>query len=324
MNRTEDDLRAALDDLAARADREGAPPATSLIGDVVTRSTEQQPTGHRRTTWLLPLSAAALVVAGVAVASTVGGDDHASTTGPASHRTASAVGTRPPTAAAPSTTKAAPLTPARALADAAAQLDHAPWTEPRPTSFFYRQTTDATTWTSVSGQRAGRGTNADGEPIWISGCRDGRLVSTGESGECTLADVPHYLADAPTVPAAWDAYLEHMAPGSRAAGAQGKIIVQVLHQDLVSPQAEAALLRFTAGCPGLRLVDVQPEDNGRALVGLTCPSMAAGSYGLVLDATTHAFVGFQPVTPDGTPQGRAEVVVRTRIVAAAGQAPPQQ
>ena len=49
-----------------------------------------------------------------------------------------------------------------------------------------------------------------------------------------------------------------MAPGAKAADAQGKIIVEALHQDLVAPKAAAALLRYTESCPGLHTVDVQP------------------------------------------------------------------
>src|SRR3954451_18562047 len=82
----------------------------------------------------------------------------------------------------------------------------------RSTGVLLRPHYHATTWTSVSGRQAGDGRAANGIKISVSGCRHGRIVSAGESGTCTVNDVPHYLADAPTAASAWDAYLERMAP----------------------------------------------------------------------------------------------------------------
>jgi hypothetical protein len=210
---------------------------------------------------------------------------------------------------------------ATVLNAAAARLDAAPaWTTPNPQNFFYIETTQATTWTSVSGTRAGSGRTADGSTIWVAGCKNGHIVSTGESGTCTLGDVGHYLGDAPTTPSAWGTYLEELAPGAEAANAQGKIIVEVLHQDLTAPKAAAALLRYTASCPGLHTFAVDPVA-GKSLVGVTCTSMTNGSYGLVFDANSQAFLGFVVVTTSGEQSTPAELVRKIAIVTATGQQP---
>ena len=139
------------------------------------------------------------------------------------HSAAAAQPTRPGTSVAPSTDATQPSRAAHhnqvappasqvdqvrrrrrrgaILDEAAAKLDAAPaWTAPDPQDFFYIRTTDATTWTSVSGTQAGDGRAADGGKIWVPGCDNGQIVSAGESGPCTLNDVPHYLGDAPTSP----------------------------------------------------------------------------------------------------------------------------
>jgi hypothetical protein len=212
-------------------------------------------------------------------------------------------------------------TPATILDDAAAKLDNAPsWKTPDPQDFFYVRTTDATTWTSVSGAQAGEGHAADGTTIWVPGCANGQIVSTGESGSCTLDSVPHYLGDAPTKPSDWDAYLEQMAPGSKAADAQGKIVVQVLHQDLIAPEAAAALLRYTESCSGLHTVAVQPVTDEK-LIGVTCDSMTNGSYALVFDTGSHELVGYVTVTGKGEADGRAEIIRQTGVVPAIGHKP---
>lgn len=325
MTRTENDLRDALLDLERRADAVGAPPTATLLAAAMHPAATARARRYPR--WLPPLAAAA-VVAAVAIAAVVlstGSSPSASPRNPAAGQNHTAprathhASTPSPTASrhhrAATTSDAAAI-----LDDAAAKLAAQPWTAPKPDEFFYRRTTDATTWTSVSGVRPGYGRADNGTRIWISGCRHGHLVGGGELGRCTLDDVSHYLADAPTTPSAWDAYLEHMAPGSRAADAQGKIIVQVLHEDLVSPQAAAALLRYTENCPGLHTLDVAPV-GGEQLTGITCTSMTNGSYGLVFDASSHAFAGFQGVTQSGQPDGSAEVIRKTGIVPAIGRTP---
>lgn len=344
MTRSEDDLRAALRQLEQRADRQGAPPADVLIAAVGAdrghHGAGARPAHVRR--WLAPLATAALVAGAALAAATLTGGQHGSAQpdgAPVGAPNASTVHTRH-TAHTPSThpshvpstsetaSRAAP-TPDRAsriaagiLDDAAAKLAAQPWTAPDPDQFFYVHTTEATTWTSVSGTRAGYGRTSDGGRIWIDGCDHGRFAPGSDSrGSCSMSQVWYYLADAPTTPSAWDAYLEGMAPGARAANAQGKIIVQVLHQELVSPKAAAALLRYTESCPGLHTLHVAAV-RGEALVGVTCTSMTNGSYGLAFDAATHAFAGFVPVDHEtGKPAGAAEIVLNTGIVSKIGQVP---
>jgi hypothetical protein len=334
MSRTENDLRAALRLLEQRADRQGAPSAATILDTAAEDRPGRRGNDVSRSfpRWLPPLAAAALVAATAATAVTLstqhshssqphrpqaGSHLHATATAPQPSPTANAA-----TSAAPPSPTANPTTSAvTVLEDAAAKLDAAPgWTTPAPQDFFYVRTTDVTTWASVSGRRAGAGRTADGTKVWVSGCVDGRIVSAGESGTCTLNDVPHYLGDAPTKPSAWDAYLEHIAPGAKSADAQGKIIVQVLHQDLLAPKPTAALLRYTTGCPGLHSLAVGPVA-GQKLIGVTCKSMTNGSYGLVFDAASHAFVGFVVVTGNGQPDGRAEIIRRTGIVPRIGRTP---
>jgi hypothetical protein len=326
MSLNENDLRDALRELERRADQQGAPSTASILSHAQNRRDWPRKSAAQR--WRAPLAAAAVVAAAV-VTTTVVATGHR---GPAQRPDTQAAGR--PTAARSTAPRAATTSPSlhptaatRAqpavaiLDDAAARLDAAPaWTAPDPRDFFYVHTTEATTWTSVSGTRAGQGRAADGGMIWVSGCRNSQIVSNGESGSCTLSDVPHYLGDAPTTPKAWDAYLEELAPGAKANDAQGKIIVEVLHQDLTSPKAAAALLRYTAGCPGLHTLTVQPV-GAEALIGVTCTSMTNGSYGLVFDAASRAFVGFVVVTPDGRQNGPAEIVRKTGIVPAIGQTP---
>jgi hypothetical protein len=319
MTRTEHDLRAALRKLEQRADQHGAPSTADILA--ATTAVRRHGTSHRAVRWLAPLAAAALVAAAAVVAVTLN----------AGHRGSSGTRDAQPGArqtgvhAAAPTHTTAPVHHAPAIAsaagvldDAAARLDHANWAAPAASDFFYVRTTQATTWTSASGRQAGDGRASDGTKIWISGCRHGQLVGGGASGACTLNDVPHYLADAPTTPSAWDGYLEHMVPGSKAAGAQGKFIVQVLHEDLVAPKAAAALLRYTASCPGLHTLKVRPV-GGEKLIGVTCTSMTNGSYGLVFDPSAHAFVGFVGVTEGGSQDGPAEIVRTTGIVPAIGR-----
>lgn len=310
MTRSENDLRDALRELERCADEHGAPSAASILET----TSETHHGASRRSTvrWLAPLAAAAAVatVAAVTVAAQHSGSTHRSDTPAAGHSTT----VRHPVQ------RTTPPAAASILADAATKLDSAPWTAPAAHDFYYLRTTEATTWTSVSGTRAGSGHNTAGEPITVPGCVHGALVAPGESGNCTLLGIPHYLADAPTAPQDWNAYLERIAPGARAGGAQGKIIVSVLHQYLVAPKAAAALLRYTESCPGLHAIDVAPV-SGERLVGISCTTMTNGSYGLAFDAATHAFAGFVPVTADGSQAGAAEIVLKTAIVGAAGQQP---
>lgn len=325
MTRTENDLRDALRELERLADQHGAPSAATLTGPATDVRPAAGAPEQRFPRWLAPLAAAA-VVAGAAVTAAVlsssGSGDTAQRrdTAPGGRPTAATVAPAPASTSAP-VRSAAPPSAATILNDAAAEFDAVrTWTPPQPQDFFYVRSTEATTWTSVSGTRAGDGRTASGSRIWVSGCRDGQIVSSGEAGPCTLNDVPHYLGDAPTVPSAWDAYLERMAPGAKAGGAQGKIIVQVLHQDLTAPKATAALLRYTASCPGLRLVAVEPVAREK-LTGVTCTSMAAGSYGLAFDAATHRLVGFVGLGQGGVPDGPAEIIQQAGIVSSLGRTP---
>ncbi len=323
MSRNENDLRDALRELQRRADQQGAPSTASILSHAA-RNRQERHDSSAAQRWLAPLAVAAVVAVAI-VTTVVVATGHRSPAQrgdaqPAGQQTAAQ--STSPAALAPHPSTTAGTQPAvTVLNDAAAKLDAAPaWTAPAPQDYFYVRTTQATTWTSVSGTRPGQGRTADAGTIWVPGCRDGQIVSGGESGPCTLNDVPHYLADAPTTPKAWDAYLEQLAPGAKADNAQGKIIVGVLHQDLTSPKAAAALLRYTASCPGLHTLPVQPVA-AEKLIGVTCTSMTNGSYGLVFDATSHAFVGFVVVAPGGRQSGPAELVRKTGIVAALGQTP---
>lgn len=323
MTRTENDLRDALRDLERRADERGAPSTSELL----TRVDERRNTGHARQSatrmsrfprWSAPLAAAAVVAA---AAITVAALDAGGGTGGNAAGQPSVEPTVGPTAtSSPVSPPSASTLAAVVLNDASTALAATSWTPPSAKEFYYVRTNQGTTWTSVSGARAGRGKTDTGEVGDVPGCRDGRYVSVGQSGSCDLNDVPHYRNDAPTVPQAWDAYLETMAPSAKADIAQGKIIVQVLHQDLVAPRAAAALLRYTETCPGLHEVAVAPVA-GRTLVGVTCTSMTNGSYGLAFDASTHGFVGFVGVTESGVQDGPAEVIAETGIVAALGDTP---
>jgi hypothetical protein len=329
MTRNENDLRNALRDLEQRADQQGAPSTAAILGATTVSRHDRDSISHRSRRWLPPLAAAAVVataaITAAAISSQHGGSPHSGQAGGAPTDNPSATQpVAPPPSPATTTeasSKADPATNAATILDeAAAKLDTAPaWTAPHPQDFFYIRTTDATTWTSVSGRQPGDGTAADGGKIWVPGCDNGKIVSDGESGTCTLNDVPHYLVDAPTSPNGWDAYLEQIAPGSRAADAQGKIIVQVLHQDLVAPEAAAALLRYTASCPGLHTLDLHPVD-GESLVGVTCTSMTNGSYSLAFDATSHVFVGYAVLSGDRQ-DGPAEIIRTTGIVSAVGRTP---
>lgn len=324
MTRTENDLRDALRDLEQRADQQGAPSTASLLGS----ASEDRP-GRRRDPvtrrfpgWLPPLAAAAVVAAAtvtaVMLSTQLRSSSHDRVHQPGGRTSAHRAAT---VSHRPSPEPKATTSAATVLDDAAATLDAGPgWERPAPQDFYYVRTTQATTWTSVSGRQAGDGRTARGAKIWVPGCEHGQIVSTGESGACTLNDVPHYLGDAPTVPSAWDAYLEQIAPGAKAADAQGKIIVEVLHQDLVAPKAAAALLRYTASCPGLHTLTVGPV-TGKKLIGVTCTSMTNGSYGLVFDATSHALVGFVVVSGSGQQDGPAEIIRQTGIVPAIGRTP---
>jgi hypothetical protein len=332
MNRTENDLRSAMRELEQRADEHGAPSTASILsaatGDRV-RGRRTWVSRHSR--WLLPLAAAAAVAAVVTTIALSGGSgDSPRPHGAAQSHSPAPSGeptsahtaiqrTTPPShrPSAPSSTSAA----AEILDAGASKLDATgTWTTPSPHDFFYVRTTDATTWTSVSGRRPGDGRNADGVKIAVPGCKNGQIVAHGESGPCTLNDVPHYLADAPMTPSAWDGYLEQIAPGAKGADAQGKIIIEVLHQDLVAPKAAAALLRYTATCPGLHTLTVRSVQ-GRELIGVTCASMTNGSYGLAFEKTTHALVGYVSVTSSGQQTGPAEIVIKTGIVPAIGRTP---
>jgi hypothetical protein len=332
MTRTENDLRAVLHDLERRADEHGAPPVGDLVayphGGVLQARPDPSSTPRRLPRWVPPAAAVAAVAATAITVVTIGNWSGGSNRGtPAGGHLAPNAGSGAVvprlTASATHGGAARPQSASAAaiLGDAADRLDAATgWTAPAPSDFFYVRTNGATTWTSVSGRQAGEGKRADGMPIWVSGCRHGQIVSDGESGSCTLDQVPHYLADAPTTAGAWDAYLERIAPGAKAAAAQGKIIVQVLHQDLVAPKAAAALVRYTMTCPGLHTVAVQSV-GGRALVGVTCTSMINGSYALAFDATSHAFVGFAGLGANGEQEGPTEVIEQTGIVHTVGRTP---
>lgn len=327
MIRTEDDLRGALRQLERRADQHGAPSTAAILSAATGDRPRRGSASRHVARWLPPLAVAA-VVAAVAITAAVVSTRHDGSSNRRAHRVAGRpVASHPaekatPTASHHTSTEPNRTAPAAAiLEEAATKLDAASgWTTPAPQDFYYVRTTEATTWTSVSGTRPGEGRTAQYGAIPVPACVHGRLVANGESGHCTLDDVPHYVADAPTTPAPWDTYLEHMAPGARAADAQGKIIVEVLHQDLVAPKAAAALLRYTATCPGLHTLTVRPVA-GEKLVGVTCTSMTNGSYGLTFDAASHAFVGFVEVTAGGRQAGPAEIIRQTGIVPAIGRTP---
>lgn len=329
MTRTETDLRAALRQLEQLADEHGAPSTTTLLSPpTADRLGPHRVAGSRRyPRWLAPLAAAAAVAAAAITAVSLSGQPGALPPSPA-HQAGNgptASHSAPPHHTAPSSSATAQhngtASAASILDDAAAALDATPtWTPPKPQDFFYVRTTQAMTWTSVSGEQPGEGRSPDGTKIWVPGCANGHIVSPGESGSCTVDQVPHYLADAPSTPAQWDGYLERLAPGAKASGAQGKFIVQVLHQDLVAPKAVAALLRYTASCPGLRTISVQPVA-GEQLIGVTCTGMINGSYGLAFDADSHHLVGFVGVSQDGQQNGPAEIVQQTGIVSAIGRTP---
>lgn len=329
MNRTENDLRAVLREFEQQADRHGAPSSADLLAATLPDRPREsgQPAPRRVRRWLPPLAAAAAVAAAATTAvliSPQGGDpSHSRAPQPGGQPTAGHTRAhRPavvPHSSAPSSP--APASAADILDDAASKLDSGQgWSPPAPQDFFYVRTNQVTTWTSVSGTRPGRGRTADGHTVSVPGCDHGQIVANGETGTCTLNDVPHYLGDAPTAPAKWDAYLEQLAPGTKAAHAQGKIIVEVLHQDLVAPTAAAALLRYTESCPGLHTLTVHPV-RGEKLIGVTCTSMTNGSYGLAFDAASHEFVGFVVVSGSGRQDFPAEIVRRTGIVPAIGRRP---
>lgn len=329
MNRTENDLRAVLRELEQRADRHGAPSSADLLAATLENrlGESRQPAPRRLRRWLPPFAAAVAVAAAATTAVLISpqSSSPSNTLAPQPGGQPTAGHTRahrPPVVphhSAPSSP--APPSAADILDDAAATLDAAPgWAPPAPQDFFYVRTNEVTTWTSVSGTQPGRGRTAGGQTVPVPGCDHGQIVAIGESGSCTLKNVPHYLDDAPTSPAKWDAYLEQLAPGAKAANAQGKIIVEVLHQYLVAPKAAAALLRYTASCPGLHTLTVRPV-GGAKLIGVTCTSMTHGSYGLVFDAASHDFLGFVGVTGSGRQNGPAEIVRQTGIVPAIGRTP---
>lgn len=339
MTRSENDLRAALHELEQRADQQGAPSTEVIIATVDAARNRPHPVprpSHLRR-WLAPLATAALVAVAALTAVTLTGGQHApsqegrgpaSTTNPSITQPSNTSPARPSTSPRQdlSTVKPKPNPTAAAasvLDDAAATLAAQPWTAPHPDQFFYVHTTKATTWTSVSGITAGYGQTSDGRPILIDGCIHGQAVHGHPvpASYCSTHRGARYLAAAPTTRSAWNAYLERLDPGAKTANTQGKIIAQVLHDDLLSPTAAAALLRYTTFCLGLRTLAVAPVQ-GNALVGITCTSMANGSYGLVFDATTHNFTGFVAVDHQtGKATGAAEIVLKTGIVSKVGQRP---
>ena len=211
------------------------------------------------------------------------------------------------------------------LDDAANRLAAAPdFPAPDPAAFFYRRTTQASYWTSVSGHKPGQINDITTGTMSIPACVNGQVVVSGGGGSCSgTDDTPHYLGDAPTTAAAWGPYLLAFAPGARDNNAEGKIITSVFHDFLAQPHALAALLRYTAtSCPGLHTLPVSPV-NGEALIGVTCASMTHGSNALAFDATTHAWVGTVPVdyTGPGLQEGTAEIVLATGFVTAIGRTP---
>ena len=321
MIRTENDLRNTLHELGRRSVEQNAPSLESILAGV----TKERPGRLSRSVaarWRAPVAVAAAVVVAAGVTTMTLRNEHNGSSPQrlpvAAPRIASTA--QHPSAQHPSARTTQPSA-GTVLNAAAARLDAAPaWTTPSPQNFFYIETTEATTWTSVSGTRAGSGQTADGHTIWVAGCKNGHIVSPAESGTCTLGDVGHYLDDAPMTPSAWGTYLEQLAPGAEAANAQGKIIVEVLHQDLTAPKAAAALLRYTASCPGLHTFAMDPVA-GKNLVGVTCTSMTNGSYGLVFDANSQAFLGFVGVTMSGKQSAPAELVRKIAIVTAIGQKP---
>lgn len=334
-----DDLRRLRPDLPLRNAFDLEPARGRLLDAIGHRPSRREQT--RR--WALPavasLATAAAVVTVIVVATgtahpgggTPAGDPNGSLTAPSSLSSRSAPDTGSPrSTATPSSSSAASsqLNAAEAagiLESAAVRLATQPdFAIPDPAAFFYRRTTQATSWTSVSGTKEGRIEDRTTGTLSVAACVNGQIVVSGGGGSCTgTADTPHYLADAPTTPAAWGPYLLAFAPGARANDAEGKIITSVLHDFVTQPRAQAALLRYTAtSCPGLHTFPVSAV-NGEALIGVTCASMTHGSNALAFDATTHAWVGTVPVdyTGPGKQDGPAEIVLATGFVTTIGQRP---
>lgn len=245
----------------------------------------------------------------------------------------------PPAPAGPGTPRAgqsgagvvqtARLTAVQVLDHAATAALARPVAVPRPDQFVYTETVDSSSgttqaWRSVDGSRNGF-VLSPGNKTMLWGCRDGWQTTRPDPGSgirsltqhCTAQ--PAYLKNAPATAGQVQAYLVRMFGSSVTDTAVAeKAAEDVLSQHYLMPAPQAALFRFFATLPGLKVVPHARDYAGRQGIGVSLTS--GGSTAMwIFDRINFALLGW--AAHAGGKAVDSAAVLRIAIVDQAGQRP---
>ena len=235
------------------------------------------------------------------------------------------------------------LTAVQVLDSAAAAALREPAVLPRPGQFYYTEVGTAgggmtRTWRSVDGSRDG--VELDISPqqavrnrTVIYGCRDGKpAVRLGGDGGNQLQPCrtqPAYLPGMPRTSSGMDDFLARVMSGFygrhlsardlRQPVIRQKVVSHVLETNYLLPAQRAALYKYLAATPGLKVVSDVPDATGRRGVAVTWPGLTYSGY-LIFDPKTYAYLGMREVNTDGSIANDA-AMVSAAIVDHVGQRP---
>jgi hypothetical protein len=218
---------------------------------------------------------------------------------------------RPPAAERPVSPPAGHLTASQVLVRAAFVALHTNAGPPRPNQFVYTKVQASgggitQSWLSVDGAR-----DSIVGSVTVAGCVD------GGSRSCT--PVRAYLPQMPTQPGNMLAYLERtqgVRPGNL--NDLAKTAGTMLDSDYLLPAQQAALYRFLARTPGIRLVRHTVDAAGRPGVGVRW-TFGGGAAMLIFDSRTLRYLGMATEGSHG--QTSSNALVQIAIVDQAGELP---
>ena len=235
------------------------------------------------------------------------------------------------------------LTAVQVLDGAAAAALREPAVIPRPGQFYYTQVGMGDvgmtrTWRSVDGSRDGVELDISAQQVVryrtvIHGCRDGkpavRLGGDGGNGLRPCRPQPAYLPAMPGTASGMDEFLARVMYGyyGRQLSARDlrqpvirqKVVTHVLETNYLLPAQRAALYKYLAATPGLRVVTNVPDGTGRRGVAVTWPGGSFTGY-LIFDPKTYAYLGLREVLP-GSSVANDTTLVSAAIVDHVGQRP---
>jgi hypothetical protein len=232
-------------------------------------------------------------------------------------------------AAGPGAVRPAQLTALQGFHHAAAAALARPAVVPRADQFIYQETVDLSAgttqaWRSVDGSRTGF-VVSEGNKTMLPGCRDGWQTIKPDPGSglksltqrCVAQ--PAYLKSAPATASQMQAYLvKTFGSGLSDPAVAEKATEFVLSQCYLMPAQQAALFRFFATLPGLKVIAHFRDYAGRQGIGVSLSSGGSATI-WIFDPRTFAFLG-STYRLDGKVLD-SSAVLKVAIVDQAGQHP---